>query len=211
MIFSYSSHASSSEFWHPDARKVIFACNSSAFILKHVGHDLSWRCNRLRFLLCWTTSFHPLLGLPFYFWRVVADTCLIHGDKWPLKIDRIPIESFQTLLQKSFARLLLIDMQQTRQSFHIPNSLCKMFRTRSFHIPIVSAISLIFTHLSSYTISRANPEMFIQLKRVFYSRWPYVQIFVMSLKGLCPSSEVKIVTIRESAFAKSVKMLLLPG
>jgi len=158
MIFYFANQVFSHEFfrlvWLKDRNNIPrllfypFQDNqqTNAFsIPKHWCHDLSCWWNRPCLLWCWTTGFCPLFQLLFGFWCVMVNPSLIHSNKSTHKISFILLKRSKHC-SESAAPIL-------RKSFFISNSSCKIYPTRFFEMPIVSAISRTFIRQSSNTTS----------------------------------------------------------
>ena len=125
--------------------RVIFPCNCPAFF-KPIGHDISGRCDWLRFLWHWTTDFHWCLVSGMYWWtQVLSMMTNRHTKSVGSLLNRFK-HCCECHLHICFWSVFRKCSTRLAQSFCISNSLFKMFCALS------STTSHTFTHLLSNTI-----------------------------------------------------------
>jgi len=110
---------------------------------------------------------------------------LIHSNKSSHKISFIFVETLQALFTDFHASAFLICCEQARHPscvklFFISNSSCKIYPTRSFEMPIVSAISGTFIRRSSniITLNKNANQMYFVLKilKIFYLHYSALHV-----------------------------------
>jgi len=100
------------------------------------------------------------------------------------------VKTLQALFRDSHACAFLICCEQARgtrraQSFSISNSSCKIYPTRSFEMPIVSAISRTFIRRSSNALSRTCSYSKFLLHALFHCRVHVSSWQLLNLHDLC--------------------------
>jgi len=104
------------------------------WIPKNGGHHLCGRWDSLSLLQSRFAGWSPLFRLFLALWCVPVDPCFVDGHETMQKLLRIALKQRQTLLWSGLTVAFVV------RRFLMPKFYCRIWPTRSFDMPTVSAI-----------------------------------------------------------------------